>query len=99
VTELSTPLTKIGGHFRTTDEDTVELVRRLAVRYDDTTIATILSRQHRLTATGLEFTKSRVKSLRISRHIPAFDPAAVAPHEQNPTLPSGGGCYELAELL
>ena len=80
-TELSMPLTKIGGHFRTTEEDTVELVRRLAVHYDDTTIATILSRQHRRTATGLEFTKSRVKSLRISRDIPAFAPAAVAPHD------------------
>jgi hypothetical protein len=79
-TELSMTLTKTGGHFRTTDEDTVALVRRLAVHYDDTTIATILSRQHRRTATGLEFTKSRVKSLRISRDIPAFDPDAVSPN-------------------
>ena len=33
------PLTKTGGHFRATDEDTVDLVRRLADHYDDTTIA------------------------------------------------------------
>jgi hypothetical protein len=38
-------LNKAGGHFRTTDEDTVSLVQRLAVLYDDTTIALILSRQ------------------------------------------------------
>ena len=54
-------LTKTGGHFRATDEDTVDLVRRLAAHYDDTTIAMILSRQHRRTGTGLPFTKSRVQ--------------------------------------
>ena len=70
-TELTMPLTKTGGHFRATDEDTVDLVRRLAEHYDDTTIAMILSRQHRRTGTGLPFTKSRVKSLRVSRGIPA----------------------------
>ena len=67
-------LTKTGGHFRATDEDTVDLVRRLAEHYDDTTIALILSRQHRRTGTGLPFTKSRVQSLRVSRGIPAYRP-------------------------
>ena len=38
-TELTMALTKTGGHFRATDEDTVDLVRRLAAHYDDTTIA------------------------------------------------------------
>ena len=74
-TELTMPLTKPGGHFRATDEDTVELVRRLAAHYDDTTIALILSRQHRRTGTGLPFTKSRVQSLRVSRRIPTHQPA------------------------
>ena len=74
-TELTMPLTKIGGHFRATNEDTVELVRRLAEHYDDTTIALILSRQHRRTGTGLPFTKGRVQSLRVSRGIPAYQPA------------------------
>ena len=73
-TELEMALTKTGGHFRATDEDTVELVRRLAAHYDDTTIALILSRQHRRTGTGLPFTKSRVQSLRVSRGIPAHRP-------------------------
>jgi hypothetical protein len=45
-------------------------VRRLAAHYDDTTIALILSRQHRRTGTGLPFTKGRVHSLRVSRGIP-----------------------------
>jgi DNA invertase Pin-like site-specific DNA recombinase len=72
-------LRKTGGHFRSTDEDTVDLVRRLAGHYDDRTIAAILSRQRRRTGTGLTFTKSRVKSLRQSHGIPAFRPVAVAP--------------------
>jgi DNA invertase Pin-like site-specific DNA recombinase len=70
-TELTMRMTKPGGHFRTTDEDTVELVRRLAVHYDDTQIALILSRQRRRTGTGLAFTRARVASLRVSRGIPA----------------------------
>jgi DNA invertase Pin-like site-specific DNA recombinase len=69
--QLTMPLTKSGGHFRTTDEDTVALVRRLAVHYDDTQIALILSRQHRRTGSGLAFTRARVASLRASRGIPA----------------------------
>jgi hypothetical protein len=78
-TELVMPLTKTGGHLRSTDEDTVDLVRRLASHYDDTTIAMILSRQHRRTGTGLAFTKSRVQSLRVSRGIPAHRPAETSP--------------------
>ncbi|MFN2536924.1 MAG: recombinase family protein, partial [Mycobacteriales bacterium] len=72
VTELSMAMTKAGGHFKTTDEDTVDLITRLAADYDDTTIALILSRQRRKTGTGLSFTKTRVKSLRVSRGIAAF---------------------------
>ena len=47
-------------------------MQRLAERYDDKTIAAILSRQHRRTGTGLPFTKARVASLRVSRGIPAY---------------------------
>lgn len=82
-TEFTMTLTKTGGHFRTTEEDTVDLVRRLAADYDDTTIALILSRQRRTTATGLSFTKSRVKSLRVSRGIPAYTPPEVTPQDED----------------
>lgn len=67
-------LNKTGGHFRATDEETVDLVRRLAQRYDDKTIAMILARQGRRTGTGLAFTRSRVTSLRHSYGIPVFQP-------------------------
>ena len=82
-TELTMTMTKTGSHFQTTSEDTVELVRRLAVHYDDTTIALVLGRQHRQTATGLPFTKSRVKALRVSRGIPAFQPETVGPGSED----------------
>lgn len=72
---LSMQMTKKGGHTRTTSEDTVGLIRRLAGRYDDATIAQILSKQRRRTATGLTWTKTRVRDQRISRQIPAFQPA------------------------
>jgi DNA invertase Pin-like site-specific DNA recombinase len=78
-TDFAMTLNKTGGHARVTDETTVELVRRLAADYDDTTIAQILNRQHRRTGTGLPFTKARVKTLRVSRGIAAFDSATVAP--------------------
>lgn len=60
-----------GWHIPTTDEDTIELIRRLAERYDDTRIAQILSRQGRKTAKGLDFTRARVNALRQDRAIPA----------------------------
>jgi excisionase family DNA binding protein len=82
-TALTMTLTRAGGHFRVTDEDTVELVRRLAVTYDDTTIAVILGRNRHRTATGLHFTKARVKSLRVAKEIPAFEPVTVTPTDDD----------------
>ena len=55
-----------------TDEDTIDLLRRLAVHYPDAVIAGILNRQGRRTATGLRFTVNRVSSLRTHWHIPRF---------------------------
>jgi len=89
VTELSMAMTRKGAHTRTTSEDTVQLVRRLAGHYDDKTIALVLSKQHRRTSTGLTWTKSRVKALRVSRGIPAFQPpqsSTVSDGEQDVTV-------------
>jgi len=69
-TAASIPLPKIGTGAITTSEDTLALVRRLAEQYNDTTIAQILGRQHRRTATGLAWTRDRVSSLRRSNGIP-----------------------------
>jgi len=55
-----------------TDEDTVALVRRLAMHYPDTVIAGILNRQGRRTARGHRFEGNRVCSLRTHWKIPCF---------------------------
>ena len=62
------------GHNRTTDEDTAALLARLAQRYDDTTIAHVLSQQRRTPSTGLRWTKARVARQRVRLGIPACEP-------------------------
>jgi DNA invertase Pin-like site-specific DNA recombinase len=78
-TDLELPLRRQGQTYRATDEDTIALLARLAEHYHDATIAAILARQHRRTATGLRFTKARVAQLRFSYGIPAFTDQAVTP--------------------
>jgi hypothetical protein len=69
-TGLAMPMNKTGGRLtKVTSEDTINLVRRLAERYDDKTIAAILAKQRRRTATGLPWTRARVAT-----------PARPAPH-------------------
>jgi DNA invertase Pin-like site-specific DNA recombinase len=77
-TELPPLQLRRRGQSRATPEDTVELVRRLAAHYDDQTIAGVLSRQHRRTATGLRPTKQRVAQLRKAHSIPAHAPDPTA---------------------
>jgi DNA invertase Pin-like site-specific DNA recombinase/transposase len=59
-----------------TDEDTIELIRRLAAHYPDATIAAILNRQGRKSAYEERFTAVIVSSLRRTRQIPCYQPAA-----------------------
>jgi len=60
-----------------TDQDTIELVRRLAAHYPDAVITGILNRQGRKTARGDRFTADKVGSLRRYWKIPRFDAANV----------------------
>jgi predicted DNA-binding transcriptional regulator AlpA len=60
------------GHNRTTGQDTAALLARLAQRYDDTTIAHVLSQQRRTTSTGLRWTKARAARQRARLGIPAW---------------------------
>jgi len=64
-TELSFAL-KVPGKLQQgrVAEDTLELIRRLAEHHCDREIAGILSRQGRLTGTGLPFTQDRVRAIR-----------------------------------
>ena len=92
-TDLTMVMNKAGHHARATDEDTVDLITRLVEHYDDTTIAMILSRQRRRTGTGLTFTKSRVKSLRVSRGIAGYQ----SPDETVATARQDGVVVTVAE--
>jgi DNA invertase Pin-like site-specific DNA recombinase len=78
ISELTVPLRRRQPPIRT-DEDTIGLIRRLAVHYPDAVIAGILNRQGRRTARGLSYTASRVQSLRYHRHIPCHQPSGQAP--------------------
>ncbi len=92
ITELAVPLPRHQPTIRT-DEDTIELIRRLAVHYDDGRIAGILNRQGRRSARGERFTAIIVGGLRRYRAIPAYQP---------PTQPPDGELmpvYKAAEQL
>ena len=75
ITELRLELR--GAHQPTirTDEDTIALIRRLVVHYPDATIAGVLNRQGRRSATGQRFTATIVQGLRQHWHIPRRQPS------------------------
>ena len=81
--ELTMAMTKKGGRVAVADEETITLVRRLAEHYDDRSIAQILGKQKRTTATGLTWTNMRVASFRATHKIPA------CPKRADPVSPNG----------
>jgi DNA invertase Pin-like site-specific DNA recombinase len=62
-----------------TDEDTIALVRRLAIHHPDAVIAGILNRQGRRTVRGERFTTDKVGSLRRYWKMPRYEPPATPP--------------------
>src|SRR5215471_2520061 len=76
LTELDLSLPRMMPRGLHTDEDTISLLRRLAVHYPDDVIAGILNRQGRRTASGERFTALHVGSLRRYRNIPRYEPPA-----------------------
>ena len=81
ITELAIPVKRKPPRRLRTDDDTVDLVRRLAVHYPDAIIAGILNRQGRRTPRGLSYTAGRVQGLRHYWGIPRHQPATSAPAE------------------
>jgi DNA invertase Pin-like site-specific DNA recombinase len=92
ITELAVTLPKPQPAIRT-DEDTIALLQRLAAHYDDGTIAGILNRQGRRSATGERFTAIIVGGLRRYRGIPAYKPPTEPPDGE--LLPVGKAADEL----
>jgi len=86
ISELTVPLKRKPPKIRTS-EDTIDLVRRLAVHYPDAKIAGILNQQQRHTARGMSFTASRVQSLRHHWHISCHQPSGRIPEGELPISP------------
>ncbi len=86
VTALDVAVPRFRPQGPRTDEDTISLLRRLAVLYPDEVIAGILNRQGRKTATGERFTANQVGSLRRYRNIPRFQPLAEPPDGELVTI-------------
>jgi DNA invertase Pin-like site-specific DNA recombinase len=74
LTELDVSLPRSRPATVRTDEDTLALLRRLAIHYPDDVIAGILNRQGRTTARGLRFTANLVGNTRRHWQIPRFQP-------------------------
>jgi len=83
LTELTVALPRQAPPKIRTSEDTVELVRRLAVHHPDAAIAGILNRQSRTSARGQPFTASIVSSLRTHWKIACY-PAGTEPTDADP---------------
>ncbi|HEX5296322.1 MAG TPA: recombinase family protein [Streptosporangiaceae bacterium] len=87
ISELTVPLKRAQPKIRT-DDDTIELIRRLALHHADAVIAGILNRQGRRTARDLSYTANRVQSLRHHWGIPC--------HQHN-TEPTEGELLTVAQ--
>lgn len=79
-----------------TDEDTVDLIRRLAVHYPDGVIAGILNRQGRKTVRGERFSANQVGSLRRYREIARFEAPALPPSGELMTIAGAAAALQVA---
>jgi excisionase family DNA binding protein len=71
-TQAEFPKIRTGRHRYVTDDDVVEIVRKLARIEPDARIASILNRNRRHTAHGQSWTARRVCSLRHNHEIPVY---------------------------
>jgi len=79
-----------------TDEETVELLRRLARHHPDRIIAGVLNRQGRKTVRGQPFTANRVSSLRTYWKIPCYEPPSQPPEGELLTVAAAAAQLGLA---
>jgi len=96
ITELDVHLPRLNPARVRTDEDTVELVRRLAVHYPDGVIAGILNRQGRKTVRGERFNANQIGSLRRYRNIARFEPPSEPPTGELVTIAGAADMLQVA---
>ena len=95
-TELDVSLPRSRPATVRTDEETLTLLRRLAVHYPDDVIAGILNRQGRTTARGLRFTANLVGNTRRHWRIPRFEPLPQRPQGELVSLQQAAKVLNLA---
>jgi DNA invertase Pin-like site-specific DNA recombinase len=86
ITPLEVPIPRRVYSGIRTDEDTIDLLTRLASLYPDDVIAGILNRQGRKTATGERFNAGHVGNLRRYRKIPRFELPLDSPQGEPVTI-------------
>ena len=96
ITELDLHLPRLNPARVRTDEDTVDLIRRLAIHYPDGVIAGILNRQGRKTVHDERFTANQVGNLRRYRNIARFEPAAEPPKGELVTIAGAADILQVA---
>jgi DNA invertase Pin-like site-specific DNA recombinase len=96
ISELDVSLPRLNPSRIRTDEDTVELVQRLAAHYPDGTIAGILNRQGRRTVRGERFTANQVGSLRRYRNIARYEPPNQPPQGELVTIARAAELLKIA---
>ena len=72
-TELSVTCRRRGQHFLTTSDDIVDAIRVLSQVSTDDHMAALLTRNGFKTSTGLRWTRTRLKGIRLSHGIAVFD--------------------------
>jgi transposase-like protein len=96
LTDLDVPLPRSRPATIRTDEETLDLVRRLAALYPDTVIAGILNRQGRTTARGHRFEANRVATLRTHWRIPCFQPKSKVAEGESLTVAAAAAALNVA---
>jgi len=96
ISEITVDLASIKVPPLRTDEETVDLVRRLAVHYPDAVIAGILNRQGRRTVHDDPFTVDKVGNLRRYWKIARFVPSLAPPDGELATIAKTAEILEVA---
>jgi DNA invertase Pin-like site-specific DNA recombinase len=73
--EVRLPKNQSGFHRRTTNADALAVIQAMAGRFDDATIAATLNRLKLKTGHDNTWIESRVRSARLARNLPNYDPA------------------------
>jgi DNA invertase Pin-like site-specific DNA recombinase len=96
ITRLEVALPRSNPATRRTDEETIDIIRRLAVHHADGVIAGILNRQRRHTVSGDRFTAGHVQSLRHYRGIPCRKAPSETPDGEPVTVRKAAELLNLA---